>query len=306
MNNMFLSEGGDPYAHLRQHLAVVPQAAFEGAWATIELQPDPFARQRYTVGVAVTDAKGAFSFRLLDDLAKFECLYGREDVAELRSMLEAAEHGLLRARKEQASLHDVQFESAAVLLGDLWPTAGASIDAVLSRLFLDVVPFIPREERKARDFVTLDNTAVRRMVDDELKRIAGIAFERIHAEPQRAFRDQVTGEVHWLEFNLEPPGKAGNVISAVYKTPTNVELNFLRASRDLATYAKVKGLQDQELALFVLTPAPDAISAAEFERLENILGEQSWNLEKQGFVVSTHSSPAPLARDVWDWADVAS
>lgn len=304
MNSMFLSAGEDPYAHLRQHLAAVPQAAFEGVWATIELKPDPFARQRYTVGVVVADVSGSFRFRLLDDLAKFECLYGREDVAEIRAILEAAEHGLLRARKEQTHLRDVQFESAAVLLGELWPTAGASVDAVLSRLFLDVVPFIPREERKARDFITLDNTAVRRMVDDELKRIAGIAFERIHTEPQRALRDQTTGEVHWLEFNLEPPGKAGSVISAVYKTPTNVELNFLRASRDLATYAKVKRLHDQQLALFVLTPAFNAVPAADMERLENILGEQSWNLEKQGFVVSTHASPASIAQDVWDWAGI--
>lgn len=106
---------------------------------------------------------------------------------------------------------------------------------VLSRLFSDVVPFLPREERKQRDFVTLDNTSVRRMVDDELKRIAGLAFERISTEPRRALRDQATGEFHYIEFNLEPPGKAGGVISAVYKTPVNVELNFLRASSDLAT-----------------------------------------------------------------------
>lgn len=302
MNSMFLSAGEDPYAHLRQHLTAVPAAAFEGLWATIELQPDPFARQRYTVGVAVADPNGAFSFRLLDDLTKFECLYGREDIAELRILVEAAEHSLLRARKEQTLLHDVQFESTAILLGDLWPTAGASVDVVLNRLFLDVVPFLPREERKARDFTTLDNTAVRRMVDEELKRIAGLGFERIHTEPQRALRDRVTGEVHWLEFNLEPPEKAGSVISAVYKTPTNVELNFLRASRDLATYAKIKGLHEQQLALFVLTPAPGAVSAVESERLENILGEQSWSLEKQGFVVSSHSFPELLAQDVWNWA----
>jgi hypothetical protein len=241
----------------------------------------------------------------MDDLSKFECLYGREDVAELRAMLEAAEHDLLRARKKLQLLGDVYFESTAVLLGDLWPTSGASVDAVLNRLFVDVVPFIPREERKARNFITLDNTAVRRMVDDELKRIAGIAYERIHTEPQRALRDQATGEVHWLEFNLEPPGKAGNVISAVYKTPTNVELNFLRASRDLATYAKIKGLHEHQLALFILTPTPDAVPTADLDRLENILGEQSWNLEKQGFVVSSHFSPEPLAQDVWCWAGVS-
>jgi hypothetical protein len=305
VNSVFLSTGDDPYAHLRQHTAAVATAPFEGLWATIELQPDPFARQRYTVGVVVADMTGAFSFRVLDDLTKFDCMYGRDDVAELRTLIEAAEHGLLRARKERLSLGELQFDSPAVLLGDFWPTAGASVDAVLSRLFLDVVPFLPREERKAREFVTLDNAAVRRMVDDELKRIAGLSFERIRTEPQRALRDQVTGEPHWLEFNLEPPGKAGNVISAVYKTPTNVELNFLRASRDLATYARMKGLRDQQLALFVMTPRAGAMPAPELERVENILGEQSWNLEKQGFVVSAHADAAPLAKDVWDWAAIS-
>ncbi|QJW85541.1 hypothetical protein HK414_26400 [Ramlibacter terrae] len=130
-----MSTGDDPYAHLRQHAAAVPKAAFEGLWATIELQPDPFARQRYTVGVAVGGMDGTFSFRLLDDFAKFECLYGRDDVAELRTFVEAAEQSLLRARKEQVPLREVQFDSTAVLFGDLWPTAGASVDAVLSRLF---------------------------------------------------------------------------------------------------------------------------------------------------------------------------
>jgi hypothetical protein len=305
MNRMFLSTGGDPYAHLRKHLSPVPQAAFEGAWATIEIQPDPFARQRFTVGVAVGGNDGRFGFRLLDDLVMFECLYGRDDVGELRALLEEAEHALMRAGKEQTSLADVQFGSASVLLGDLWPTAGTSADVVLDRLYQDVVPFIPREERKARDFITLDNTAVRRIVDDELKRIAGLGFERIRTAPQRAVRDNVTGESHWLEFNLEPPGKAGSVISAVYKTPTNVELNFLRASRDLATYARLKGLRDQQLALFVMTPGASAMPPIDLERLENILWEQSWNLEKQGFVVSSHADPKLLATDVWEWAALA-
>lgn len=306
MNSMFISTGPDPYAHLRQHTAAVPKAAFEGVWATIELQPDAFARQRYTVGVAVAGLDGTFSFRLLDDLAKFECLYGREDVAELRSLIEAAEHGLLRAQRDKVALKDLQFETSSVLLGDLWTTSGASVDAVLSRLFLDVVPFIPREERKARDFVTLDNAAVRRLVDDELKRISGLAFERISGDSQRAVMDKTTGESHWLDFNLEPPGKAGSVISAVYKTPTNVELNFLRASHDLATYARLKGLRDQQLGLFVMTPSRDSMPGAELERLENILGEQSWSLEKQGFVVSAHDLAGPLARDVWEWAGLAA
>jgi hypothetical protein len=103
--------------------------------------------------------------------------------------------------------------------------------------------------------------------------------------------------------NLEPREKAGSVISAVYKTPTNVELNFLRASQDLATYSRIKKLGDQQLGLFVMTPADGTMTPTELERIENIVGEQSWSLEKQGFVVSTHDSPGPLAKDVYEWAD---
>jgi hypothetical protein len=305
MSSWFLSSGDDPFAHLRAHMSEVPRAPFDGAWATIELQPDAFARQRYTVGVVVADASGAFTFRLLDDLTKFECLYGKDDVATLRSLVDAAEQSLLRARRHGVPLKDVNFDIDAVCLSDMWHTAGASADAVASRLFADVVPFLPKEERKVRDFVTMDNTAVRQLVNDELKRIAGLAFERIATEPQRAMMDKLTGEAHRLEFNLEPVGKAGSVISAVYKTPDRIELNFLRASRDLTTYARLKGLKEQP-GLFVMTPAKGSMADADFDRIEDVLGEQSWSLEQQGFVVAVHETAKPLAQDVWEWARVAA
>jgi len=235
-------------------------------------------------------------------LIKFECLYGRDDVTEIRELVEAAEQGLLRAQKNKCALNAVPFDTNAVLLGDLWTTSGASLDAVLNRLYFDVVPFIPREERRTRDFVSLDNAAVRRLVNEELKRLSGLDFERIAVEPERAVWDPNSGEKHRLEFNLEPEGTAGNVISAVYKTPTTVELNFLRASRDLSTYAKLKKLRDHQLGMFILVPTKESMSPGEFERIENILGEQSWNLEQQGFRVAAHDEPAPLAKDVWEWA----
>lgn len=300
---LFSSSGPDPFAHLKAHLSEVPRAPFSGMWATIELRPDSFARQRYTVGVVVADHQGGFTFRLLDDLSKFECLYGRDDVATVRSLLESAEHSLLRARKTRTPVDRVQFESDALCVGDLWPTSGQSAEAIASRLYADAIPLLPRDERKAREFVTLDNASVRMRVDEELKRVAGLAFERITTEPQRILMDSTTGEPHRLEFNLEPPGKAGSVISAVYKTPDRVELNFLRASRDLATYARMKRLQER-LALFVMTPSQDSMASADIDRIENVLGEQSWSLEKQGFLVSAHDSAEPLARDVWEWAAI--
>lgn len=304
MNSLFLTPGRDPYAHLKPHFISVPRAAFEGVWATLEIQPDLFARQRFAVGVAVADLQGSFSFKILEDLVKFECFYGRDDVASIRSLLELAEQTLLRAQQAQCSMKDVEFDSPAIFLGDLWPTSGDSVDAVLSRLYLDVIPFLPNDEKRIREFVTLDNTAVRRLVEFELKRISGLEYERFATAPQRQVRDSATGESHWLEFNLEPPGKAGNVISAVYKAPDRIELNFLRASRDLATYARIRK-EEKQLAIFVMAPSKGSMPPADLDRIENVLGEQSWSLEKQGFTVATHDAAPQLAADVWAWAEMA-
>lgn len=303
MNSLFLSPGPDPFVHLRARMSSVPAAAFQGMWSTIELQPDAFSRQRFTVGVAVTDADGIFNFRLLDDLTKFDCIYGRDDVATLRSLMESAEYSLLRARKARVPLRNVQFDVDAISLGELWPTAGASADVVLNRLYFDVVPFIPKAERRTRDFLTLDNAAVRRLVDSELKLVAGLSFEHIVTEPQRYIVDKSTGVTHALEFNLEPAGKAGNVISAVYKTVDRIELNFLRASSDLATYGRLRRL-DQPMALFVMTPQPESMPKADLDRIENVLGEQSWSLEQQDFRVATGDSASVLASDIFEWAAI--
>ncbi len=302
---IFLSSGVDPYEHLRRHTVSAPAAGFEGAWATIELQPDAFGRQRYVVGVAVIGLNGRFNFRLLDDLSTFDCIYGRDEVAAIRDLMADAERGLIRAR-DASSLHDIHFETPAVFLGDQWPTSGASLDAVLNRLFIDSVPFIPRDVRKAKDFVTVDNAGARHMVNEALKRIGGMAFERISLAGETVVRDMDSGEAHTLDVNLGPDGKAGSVISAVYKTPTNVELNFLRASRDIATYARMKDMQDGAKGLFILIPSKGVLPGSDFDRMEGMLAEQSWRLEKQGFVVSAHDTPAALANDILGWADLTS
>jgi hypothetical protein len=297
----FLTAGADPYAHLAEHLKSVPTPAFQGTWTTVDIQPDPFAPQKFTVGVAVADLGGAYVFRLLDDYSKFDCVYGREDVAAIRSTVDQAEYTLLRARNTGLKLSELVFDGDALSLGPLWPTAGTSIDAVLQRLYLDVVPFVPSEERKGRDFVTLDNAAVRQRVNDELKRIAGISFEKIVSDHHRAVADVNTGQMHWLDFNLEPPAAVGSVISAVYKTADRIELNFLRASRDLGTFSRLRKLTGKA-GIFVMMPVEDSMPSDDFARVEHVVSEQSWNLEQQGFVVAAHDAAAALADEVWEWA----
>lgn len=301
MNSLFISPGTEPYAHLYKHLTAVPKQAFEGVWATLELQPDVFSRQKYTVGVVVVDLQGQLSFQLLDDFGKFECLFGKEYVAGLRTLIDSAEQTLLRAKSEKQALQNVHFDSEGISLGELWPTSGSSANEVVHRLYLDVVPFVPTEEKRSREFVPMDNATVRQLVENELKRIAGIKFEQIVTAPDRFFLDSTSGESHRFEFNLETSQKVGNTISAVYKTPDRVELNFLRASRDLTTYTRLKNLKNP--AIFVMAPSDNSMPRDDRMRIENVMDEQSWSLEKQGFRVSAHQDAAALAGDILEWAE---
>lgn len=303
MTSLFLSPGGDPFAHIKRHAAKVEAAAFQGVWGTVELQPDLFSPQKFSIGVVVSEPSGEFAFRLISDTKKFECVYGKATAALVRTHVESAEHSLLRSVKNKVDLTNLVFESGNLSLSVLWPTSGVSPQAVLARLFADVVAMEPSQEKAARDFVSLDTEQVRSLVSTELKRIAGLNYERIALGSEEILvKDDVTEETHVLDLNLRTDVGAGSVTSAVYKTPATVELNLLRASRDLSVFGRLKKVEN--LALFVMSAKEEFFEAPDFARISNLLDEQSWRLERQGFRVVIFDEPQPLAQSIYEWAGV--
>jgi hypothetical protein len=300
MSNLLLSEGIDPFAHLRSKLSHVSAAEFEGLWATVELQPDMFAPQRFTIGVVVGYPEGGFAFRLLSDATKFDCVYGKRAAALLRPLIESAEHSLARSARDKRALATVDFESSCLSISKPWPTSGKSPEQTLARLFADVVAMEPATEKQPREFVTLDTEQGRHLVHQELKKIAGTKFEQIVVEPQHVISANDGSEPHVLDFNLRPARGAGSVLSAVYKTPSTVELNLLRASRDLATYRTIRKVDT--LALFIMTGKREHFDGGEFSRLSDLIDEQSWCLERQGFRVVSFDEPVPIAQSILEWA----
>lgn len=149
MQNLFLSAGPDLYAHLRTHLANIPPVRFEGVWATVEIQPDAFARQRYTVGVVVACNKGRVEFRLLENFALLVPILGGEGVQRVRVLVAQAGCALQRAQQAGRGLDAVCFEANGILLGELWYTSGEAVETTVARLYADVVPFDPNWKRGA-------------------------------------------------------------------------------------------------------------------------------------------------------------
>lgn len=293
----------DPYSHLREKLSIINPKKFDGYWSTIELRPNIFIPQSFTIGVLVEDAAGKFSFRLLADASKFECIYGKKQATFFMEHLKLAENTLLRAEKERTSVKEIRFESASIAISSNHFTSGDSQSVILDRLFSEMVVLEPSAEaQNTKGFLTLDTNQVRQFVNDELKKIAGTKFEKIVVDDQHLIPSEDGKSSHLLSFNLRPENKVGSVLSAVYKSAPTVELNMLRAGRDLATYANLKAIDD--IALFIMTAKESQYEKGEFRRMSELVDEQSWRLETQGFRVVTFEDPAPIARSIYEWAGV--
>ncbi|MEB0139454.1 MULTISPECIES: hypothetical protein [unclassified Undibacterium] len=293
------------HGSLSQAAKATPKPAFVGAWATIELQPDLFAPQRFTVGVAVQSADERLHFKLLDDFKKFECVY--PDVfpqKSARELMAYAAEALQQAVKAKLPLDAVRFESHCLSISPPVFTSGEDREDKVERLFAEVVTMAPSPKKRGSDFETIDTPNARRLVNRYLKEIAGIDFERfVQEEQQGLLVDGDDGSRHFLDLNLLTPTSCGSVTSAVYKTSTTVEMNLLKASLDLKTCWRKRHLNS--MGLFLLLPDPQAMERKEYKRIEEVIGDHEWKLEQDGFQVVSMQQPAELAREIYDWAKPA-
>ena len=302
MNASLISDGSDPIAHLRTHMAKTAVPPFSGMWGTVDLQPDLFSPQRFCVGVVVAPSgEGPMEFRLISDATKFECLYNRTVASQMRLLLKSAEQSLHRAARVACRFDGIEFNSDNLCIAGPFPTSGASQEAVVARLFSEVVAMEPsQEERAPRDFISIDTAQVRLLVANEIKRIGGTLYERVAVSEAETLIVDETGTTHELDLNLRTAMGVGSVVSAVYRTPNTIELNLLRSSRDLATYARIREVRD--VAMFIMSAQRHQFVPSEYERISELLDEQSWRLENQGFRVTVFDDPKAIATDVLEWA----
>jgi hypothetical protein len=302
MKTYFAGTGDNPFAEFLKHTSAVSAPTFSGYWAWLELQLDELSPQRFPVGVVVASSDGNLIYQLLSESSKFECVYGKGVKHAVEAILGDAERSLARHARSKTPLPQVAFDNSALSLAGNWPASGASADALLSRLFRQTVAMEPGEESVATSrFQTLDTESVRTLVNAELKRIAGMRFEKIVVQSKHIIPSEGSNVQRVLDFNLLTERGAGTVLSAVYKTQQTAELNLLRGSRDLATYGQLKKMSN--LAVFLMLPREAEYGSHEFKRLHNLLDEQVWCLEKQGFRVSAFDEPISIAQDILEWSE---
>ncbi|WP_423377905.1 hypothetical protein [Burkholderia sp. LMG 32019] len=296
--------GGDGNSeHLLGLAQEVPAPGFSGVWSTVELQPDIFVPQSFSVGIVVQPYGERLHFKLLDDFKKFECVYGeRLSQRSIREVMAHAEEVLRMAAQGRKAISSIEIDSDVLRLSNPIFTSGEDCEATIERLFADVIVMAPHAKRQGREFISIDTPRARALVNQELKRIAQMDFEKIVVSGASAAGMLVEdkGIKHYLDFNLRTASACGSVVSAVYKSPVSVELNLLKSSRDLTTYSRVKNLKNT--GLFLLLPDEALLGGKEYKYIVDVIDEQAWKLERDGFRVVSLSSQAQLAQEVYDWA----
>jgi hypothetical protein len=291
-------------AHLSRFAVATPRPTFSGAWTTLELQPDIFVPQRFSIGVVVQSQGERLHFKLLDDFKKFDCLY-RDAFPQksLRELLAYAELTLRRAVQDLKAIPEVAFETDCLMLDAPRFTSGSDRESTVERLFEEVVVMAPTVRKSTDGFESIDTPRAREKVNDELKKIAGMDFDRIATQQSQGVLLDFEGEKHFLDLNLETPKGCGSVTSAVYKTAQSVEMNLLKSSRDLTTYSRIRKLDD--IGLFLLLPEAASIEPKEYKSIKELIHEYEWKLERDGFRVESLPSPIELAQKIYDWAKPA-
>lgn len=297
--NIFLG-AGDP-GQLSRFAAPTPKPNFAGAWATIELQPDIFAPQRFTVGVAVQSPGERVHFKLIDDFKKFECIY-KESFPQksVRELMAYAEEALRASTQAKTQIPEIRFATNCLTMSAPQFTSGNDREATVERLFSEVVVMARSGTRKSKEFASIDTPEARKLVNLELKRIAQMDYERIVRPDNQGLLLEHEGSKHFLDLNLVTRGACGSVTSAVYKTAPSVELNLLKSSRDLTTYSRVRNIDN--IGLFLLLPEEGLLESKDYNKITEVIEEHEWKLERDGFRVVSMSSPAELASEIYDWA----
>lgn len=289
------------FDHLSQLAVATPKASFSGAWTTVELQPDVFVPQRFTVGVAVQSPGGRLYFKLLDDLKKLECVYqGRFPQRSARELLAHAEAALRSAVHARTQMPEIRFDTNCLSLAAPSFTSGEDHEVTVERLFEEVVVMAQVAGKRSKEFQSIDTPHARKLVNAELKRIAQMDYEKIVRPDDQGLLLDYEGATHFLDLNLLTANACGSVASAVYKTAQSVELNLLKTSRDLTTYSRVRKMDD--IGLFLLLPEQDALEAKEYKRIIEVIADHEWKLERDGFRVVSLASPSLLASEIYDWA----
>lgn len=133
-----------PFSNFQQHFVQVSPEPIEGYWSTLDLQPDLFAPQSFSVGVVFQTSDNKIHCRLLKDLVKLDYIYGHDFPKSIvGEMLLHAEEILKQAEKNRFSLEAIDFYTNNLRLSKSMFSSGKTVEDIINRLYKNLVVLEP-------------------------------------------------------------------------------------------------------------------------------------------------------------------
>ncbi len=270
----------------------------KGNWFNIRWTPDLATGEVLNIGVGFVENGRVYS-RILNYFERLKCLFGERGVYHAGLVTSIVAESL-RLNEEKPPIPQVTYKNNGF-------AQGVSVDEILSSLFDQTVPLgrkIVKSKSKER-FSSLNADKLYTCLLDELKLIARLDFERFVPTSSSILVDDDSGRQELFVPFRDGHTLIGGLASSVYSSVSTIELNLLKAARDVETAIKLgKG---SRASIFILKPAceVETLKKEQIIRIENTLDKFDWHMTKQGIAVGSHTTVEGLASEIYDWARVA-
>ncbi|HCZ9033974.1 hypothetical protein HUO05_03570 [Vibrio alginolyticus] len=270
----------------------------KGEWFNIRWTPDIATGEKLNIGVGFVE-NGRVHSRLLSYFERVKCLYGERGIyhAELVSSIVGES---LRQNKKSPPIPQITYDNSGY-------AQGFSVDEVLTSLFEQTVPLQKkiRGSGNTKRFNSVNTDKLYTCLVDELKIKAALQFEEfVPADSSIFINDDLGSHELFVPFR-DNKNLVGGLASTVYSNVQRIELNLLKAARDVESAVKLgKG---NKASVFILMPGDEIekLNKEQVISIENTLDKFDWHMNKQGISVGGHSSVSALADEICSWANVA-
>lgn len=272
----------------------------KGNWFNIRWTPDLATGEKLNIGVGFIE-NGRVHSRLLSYFDRLRCLYGERGIYHVE-LITAVVGENLRQNKTESPIAQVTYDNSGF-------AQGFSIDEILTSLFEQTVPLqkkIRVSTNSNKRFMSLNTDKLYTCLVDELKMKAALQFEKFVPADSSIFINDHSGQHELFVPFRDNVNLVGGLASTVYSNIQTIELNLLKAARDVE--AAIKLGRGKNASVFILKPGDEIekLRPEQIISIENTLDKFDWHMNKQGISVNSHTSISGLAEEICTWADVAA
>lgn len=266
-----------------------------GEWFNIRWMPDVATGEIVNIGVGFS-SNGRVYTKLLDYYERVKCLYGEAGAFHASFVIDVVVEST-RKNQFEAPIPQVIYDHKGF-------AQGASVDIVLGTLFDQTVTLakkVTEPKKKSYQTISIDQLYVKLV--DYLKPAAGLDFNAfVPEQPSLQVKDDSGSHELYIPFR-DGEKLLGGLASAAYADPRTIELNLLKAGRDVETAMKFG--RGTKPAVFVLKPGEELGKAGSqlAHRVDEKLDKFDWYMGKQGIKVNSHVTVSGLGEEICEWAE---